>query len=113
MLRPLDDHLRNEKRSVTTVAGLLSDTLAQSSELRLILANAQECSAKFVLQRFENIFKSLHKISSASLSVIKVLVMAELNQVKVKAAVKYAGSRFVRELVRDIPAASNLVRFRF
>ena len=107
MLRPLDDHLRNEKRSVTTVAGLLSDTLAKSSELRLILANAQEYSAKFVLQRFENVFKSLHKISSASLSVIKILVMAELNQVKVKAAVKYAGSRFVRELVREIPAASK------
>jgi len=33
--------------------------------------------------------------------------MAELNSVKVKAAVKYAGSRFVRELVREIPAASK------
>jgi hypothetical protein len=27
MLRPLDDHLRNEKRSVTTVVGLLSDLI--------------------------------------------------------------------------------------
>ena len=71
------------------------------------MANAQEHSAKFVLQRFENVFKSLHKISAASLSVIKILVMAELNSVKVKAAVKYAGSRFVRELVREIPAASK------
>ena len=76
MLRPLDDHLRNEKRSVTTVAGLLSHSLETSSELRLILANAQEYSAKFVLQRFENVFKSLHKISAASLSVVKILVMA-------------------------------------
>ena len=38
---------------------------------------------------------------------IKILVMAELNSVKVKAAVKYAGSRFVRELVREIPTASK------
>ena len=90
MLRPLDDHLRNEKRSMTTVVGLLSATLENSCELRLILANTQEYHAKFVLQRFENVFKSLHKMSSASLSMIKVLVMAELNQVKVKAAVKYA-----------------------
>ena len=37
MLRPLDDHLRNEKRFVTTVAGLLSHSLETSSELRLHL----------------------------------------------------------------------------
>ena len=109
MLRPLDDHLRNEKRFVTIVADLLPDTLEKSSELRLVLANAQEYSAKFVLQRFENVFKSLNRILSASLSVIKILVMAELNLVKVKAAVKYVGSRFMRELVRAIPSKSGSV----
>jgi hypothetical protein len=89
MMRPLDDHLKNEKRSVTTVAGLLADTLEKNSELQKILVNSEQYSIKFVLQKFENKFKSLHKISMASLSVVKILVMDQLNPVKTKAAVKY------------------------
>ena len=107
MMRPLDDHLKNEKRSVTTVAGLLADSMEKSSELRKILLNSEQYSVKFVLQRFENKFKSLHKISSTSLSVVKILVMDQMNPVKTKAAVKYAGCRFKRELIRDIPSATK------
>ena len=52
-------------------------------------------------QVFKVKFKSLFKISAASMSVVSVLVMAKLNRTKAKAAVKYAASRSMQALQRD------------
>ena len=103
-LRSLENTLRNEKISVTTVAGLLDYALLRNDELVQILGSVGKYSVRFVLQRFQSKLKSLYKISKATLSVVSILVMGRVNPVKTRAAIKYAGCRYKRELLREIPS---------
>ena len=74
MLRSLEGSLKNEKTSATTIAGLLDHALEKNAELRNILESIGHFSVRFVLQRFKNKFKSLHRISKTSMSVVTVLL---------------------------------------
>ena len=107
MLRSLEPSLKSEKTSVSTVAGLLDLALLKSPELVLILESVGQFSVKFVLQRFKNKFKSLWKVSEASMSLISVLLMGRFNAEKTRAAIKYAGSRSMRSLQRDISVVNK------
>ena len=107
MMRLLDKNLRNERTSTTTIAALLQIALAQHADLRDILAEVGEYSTKFVLQRFKHRFKSLFKISKSSLSVVAILVMNMISETRAKAAVKYAGTRIMRQLLRDITSVEK------
>ena len=107
MLRSLESSLKSEKTSVSTVAGLLDLALLKSPELVLILESVEHFSVKFVLQRFKNKFKSLWKVSEASMSLISILLMGRFNAEKARAAIKYAGSRSLRSLQRDIPVVNK------
>ena len=106
-LRSLEEPLRNERASITTIAGLLDYALLKNPELVEIMESVAKYSMKFVLERFNNKFKSLFKISKASLSIVTILMMGKLNPVKTKAAVKYAASRFKRELLREVHSAAK------
>ena len=77
------------------------------ADLRDILAGVGEYSTKFVLQRFKHRFKSLFKIIKSSLSVVAILVMNMISDTRAKAALKYAGSRVLRQLLRDVPSAEK------
>ena len=107
MLRSLEDSLKSEKTSVTTIAGLLDNALLKNDELRQILQSVDKFSVRFILQRFKTKFKSLCKISKASMSVVTILVMGKINPDKTRAAVKYAGCRFKRELLREVTSVSK------
>ena len=106
-LRLLEEALKSEKSSITTVAGLLDNALLRNDSLRLILESVGKYSVRFVLQRFKTKFMSLFKISKTSLSLVSILVMGRINPVKSRAAVKYASCRFKRELLREIPTVSK------
>ena len=73
----------------------------------LILKSVEQFSVKFVLQRFKNKFKSLWKVLEASMSLISILLMGRFNAEKARAAIKYAGSRSLRSLQRDIPVVNK------
>ena len=107
MLRSLEDSLKSEKSSVTTIAGLLDNALLKNDELRQILQSVGSFSVRFILQRFKTKFKSLCKISKASMSVVTILVMGKINPDKTRAAVKYAGCRYKRELLREVSSVSK------
>ena len=107
MMRLLEKSLRNEKNSTTTISALLENALARHADLRDILTGVGEYSTKFVLQRFKHRFKSLFRISKSSLSVVAILVMNMISETRAKAAVKYAGSRVLRQLLRDITSAEK------
>ena len=106
-LRLLEESLKSEKSSITTVAGLLDNALLRNDSLRLILESVGKYSVRFVLQKFKTKFKSLFKISKTSLSLVSILVMGRINPVKTRAAVKYASCRFKRELLREIPSVNK------
>ena len=97
-LRSLESSLRNSKTSVTTLAGLLDYALLNHEGLRQVLEDVRRFSVRFVLKRFVSKFSSLYNISKASLSVISILLMGKIDAVKTRAAIKYAGSRYKREL---------------
>ena len=103
MLRSLEKGLRNEKNSVTTVASLLDSALERHKVLQNILDGVERYSIRFVMLKFKNKFKSLFKISKSTLSVVSILAMGKINEVKAKAAVKFAGSKFLRTLRKLIP----------
>ena len=88
MLRSLEGSLKNEKTSVTTIAGLLDYTLEKNAELRDILGSIEQFSVRFVLQKIKNKFKSLHRISKTSMSGGAVLLLVKLYPDKTRAAVK-------------------------
>ena len=69
-LRSLEEPLRNERASITTIAGLLDFALPKNPELVEIMESVAKYSMKFVLERFNNKFKSLFKISKARLSIV-------------------------------------------
>ena len=106
-MRLLEKSLRNEKNSTTTISALLENALARHADLRDILAGVGEYSTKFVMQRFKHRFKSLFRISKSSLSVVAILVMNMISDTRAKAAVKFAGSRVLRQLLRDTPSAEK------
>ena len=103
MLRSLDKGLRNEKNSVSTVASLLDHALDRHKVLQEILDGVGRYSIRFVMLKFKNKFKSLFKITKATLSVVSILAMSRINEVKAKAAVKFAGSKPLRSLLKLIP----------
>ena len=105
MMRLLEKSLRDEKNSTTTISALLESALARHADLRDILAGVGEYSTKFVLQKFKHRFKSLFRISKSSLSVVAILVMNMISDTRAKAAVKFAGSRVLKQLLRDTPSA--------
>jgi len=107
MMRSLEKSLKNEKTSTTTIAALLENALARHADLREILAGVGKYSTKFVMQKFKHRFKSLFKISKSSLSVVAILVMNTISETRAKAAVKFAGSRSMRQLQRDTPMAEK------
>ena len=92
---------------MTTIAGLLDNALLKNDELRQILQSVGKFCVRFILQRFKTKFKSLCKISKASMSVVTILVTGKINPDKTRAAVKYAGSRFKRELLRELTSVSK------
>jgi hypothetical protein len=107
MLRSLEGSLKNEKTSVTTIAGLLDYALEKNAELRDILKSIGQFSVRFVLQKFKNKFKSLHRISKTSMSVVTVLLIGKLYPDKTRAAVKYAGSKFKIPLLKVTPSVAK------
>ena len=76
-LRSLEEPLRNERSSITTIAGLalLDYALLKNEELVQIMESVSKYSMKFVLERFNNKFKPLFKISKASLSLVSILLV--------------------------------------
>ena len=106
MMRLLEKSLRDEKNSTTTISALLENALARHADLRDILTGVGEYSTKFVMQRFKHRFRSLFKISKSSLSVVAILVMNMISGTRAKAAVKFAGSRVLKQLLRDTPSGA-------
>ena len=105
MCRVLEKGLRNDRNSVSTVAGLYDSALKRHDELKEILNCADSFSVKYVVHRFKNKFRSLYKISKATLSVIGVMAMAEISPAKAKAAVKFVASKDCKSLRRAVPVA--------
>ena len=103
MCLPLEKALQNERNSVTTVEGLLDNALTRHKALRDILESVGEFSVRFVMQRFRNKFGSMYKASKSTMSAVMILAMRDINQVKVRAAVKYAGSLELKELLEAVP----------
>ena len=99
MMQLLKNSLRDEKISTTTISALLENALARHSDLRDILTGAGEYFTKFVMQRFKR------RISKSSLSVVAIMVMNMTNGTRAKAAVKFAGSRVLKQLLRDTLSA--------
>ena len=81
MVQPLESGTKKDEK-VSTVAALLDKMLLGHEQLREILEEAETYSAKFVVERFTNRFKSLVNISKASMSVVTILVMGKINQTK-------------------------------
>ena len=81
MVQSLESGTRKDEK-VSTVVALLDKMLLQHARLREILEEANTYSAKFVVERFANRFKSLVNISKASMSVVTILVMGKINQTK-------------------------------
>ena len=102
MCLPLEKTLMNERHSVTTVEGLLDNALTRHKALREILESVGEFSVRFVMQRFRNKFGSLYKASKSIMSAVMILAMREINQVTVRAAVKFAGSLELEQLLEAV-----------
>ena len=108
MCLPLEKTLMNERHSVTTVEGLLDNALTRHKALRDILESVGEFSVRFVMQRFRNKFGSLYKASKSRMSAVMILAMREINQVTVRAAVKFAGSLELEQLLEAVPVTEGL-----
>jgi len=100
MVQPLESGTKKDEK-VSTVAALLDKMLLGHEQLREILEEAEKYSAKFVVERFTNRFKSLVNISKASMYVVTILVLGKINETKTMNAVKYACSRTMLQLEDD------------
>ena len=104
MCLPLEGSLQNDRWSISTVHSLLDNALTRHESLRNILSLVDTGqSSKFVIKKFKNVFGSLYAASPSTMSLISILAKARISVTKVKAAIKFAGSRTLVSLLAAVP----------